>query len=261
MSESSQRIYCNRTLNLRSIKAIGYDMDYTLIHYRTDAWEGRAYDHVRRGLEDDGFPTQDLTFDPEFVIRGLVVDTELGNLVKANRFGYEKRGFHGTRSLDYDEMRSIYARTIIDLSEPRFRFLNTLFSLSEASLYAQLVDRLDAGAISGVLGYRDLYKAVRTATDHAHVEGKLKAEILASPDDYVESDPQIARAARSVPGRQEAHAHHELGLVVHRADDAVRVRPPPAAGHELARSLHARDRGRAEAGLLPARGARAPRGA
>uniref|UniRef100_A0A6N2K9R4 5'-nucleotidase n=1 Tax=Salix viminalis TaxID=40686 RepID=A0A6N2K9R4_SALVM len=30
---SSRGIFCSRTLNLRSISAIGYDMDYTLIHY------------------------------------------------------------------------------------------------------------------------------------------------------------------------------------------------------------------------------------
>jgi 5'-nucleotidase len=26
-------IFCNRTLNLRSLGAIGYDLDYTLVHY------------------------------------------------------------------------------------------------------------------------------------------------------------------------------------------------------------------------------------
>jgi len=29
-------IFCNRTLNLRRIRAIGYDMDYTLVHYRVE---------------------------------------------------------------------------------------------------------------------------------------------------------------------------------------------------------------------------------
>lgn len=28
-----RRIYTNRTLNLNTIRAIGFDMDYTLIHY------------------------------------------------------------------------------------------------------------------------------------------------------------------------------------------------------------------------------------
>lgn len=30
---SPRGIFCTRTLNLRSISVIGYDMDYTLIHY------------------------------------------------------------------------------------------------------------------------------------------------------------------------------------------------------------------------------------
>ena len=33
-----RQIFCNRTLNLRAIEAIGYDMDYTLIHYDVDEW-------------------------------------------------------------------------------------------------------------------------------------------------------------------------------------------------------------------------------
>jgi hypothetical protein len=37
-------VYCSRTLNLRAIKAIGYDMDYTLIHYDVNAWEVRCGD-------------------------------------------------------------------------------------------------------------------------------------------------------------------------------------------------------------------------
>ena len=31
--KSSRGIFCSRTLSLRSITTIGYDMDYTLIHY------------------------------------------------------------------------------------------------------------------------------------------------------------------------------------------------------------------------------------
>ena len=31
-SRPERAVYCNRTLNLRSIKCIGYDLDYTLLH-------------------------------------------------------------------------------------------------------------------------------------------------------------------------------------------------------------------------------------
>ena len=38
------------TLNLRSIGAIGYDMDYTLVHYHVREWESRAYEWTRQNL-------------------------------------------------------------------------------------------------------------------------------------------------------------------------------------------------------------------
>jgi hypothetical protein len=98
------------------------------------------------------------------VIRGLILDIELGNIVKANRFGYVKRAFHGTRPMEYDEQREAYRRLIIDLADPRYVFLNTLFSLSEASMYCQLVDRLEQGMIPGAVGYADLYRIVKRGT-------------------------------------------------------------------------------------------------
>ncbi|GJN06145.1 hypothetical protein PR202_ga23845 [Eleusine coracana subsp. coracana] len=91
---SPRGIFCTRTLNLRSISVIGYDMDYTLIHYNVKAWEGRAYDYGMENLKSMGFPVDDLQFDPDLVIRGLIIDKEKGNLVKADRFGYIKRAMH-----------------------------------------------------------------------------------------------------------------------------------------------------------------------
>ena len=184
-------IYCNRTLNLRSIKAIGYDMDYTLIHYRMEEWERAAYEHTRARLLELGWDVGGLSFDPTLVIRGLVIDTELGNLVKANRFGYVKRASHGTRTLAFDEQRAAYERTLVDLADKRWMFINTLFSISEGCLYSQLVDLLDAGAIPDVGGYGPLYELVRRTVDEAHMLGALKAEIIAHPERFVDLDPEL----------------------------------------------------------------------
>jgi HAD superfamily 5'-nucleotidase-like hydrolase len=181
-------VYCNRTLNMRSIHAIGYDMDYTLIHYHVAEWERRAYEHVRARLVERGWPVDELRFDPASVIRGLVIDTERGNLVKANRFGFVKKANHGTRALGFDEMRDAYAREIVDLGEPRWVFLNTLFSLSEGCLYAQLVDLLDAGKLPGPMGYAELHGRVVELLNRTHVEGQLKGEIMADPGRYVDLD-------------------------------------------------------------------------
>jgi 5'-nucleotidase len=187
-------IFCNRTLNLRSIKAIGYDMDYTLIHYRVDEWERLAYEHLKAWLLARNFPVEGLSFNPDLVIRGLIIDTELGNLLKVNRFGYVKRAMHGASLVDYETMRRAYARTIVDLSEPRFVFLNTLFSLSEACMYADLVDLLDAGKLPAPMGYEQLYRLTKSGLDEAHMEGRLKAEIIADPDRFVVHDPDAPLA-------------------------------------------------------------------
>ncbi|MQM06308.1 hypothetical protein Taro_039128 [Colocasia esculenta] len=179
---SPRGIFCSRTLNLRSISAIGYDMDYTLIHYNVMAWEGRAYDYGMANLKGMGFPVDGLTFDPNLVIRGLIMDKERGNLVKADRFGYIKRAMHGTEMLSTRAVSEIYGRELVDLrKESRWEFLNTLFSVSEAVMYMQMVDRLDGGAVSKAL-FR------------AHVEGQLKSEIMAKPERFIEPDPELPLA-------------------------------------------------------------------
>jgi 5'-nucleotidase len=187
----ARRVFANRTLNLRAIKAIGCDMDYTLIHYHHELWESRAYAYVAKRMAESGWPTHELEFDPEFATRGLIVDLELGNLVKASRFGYVTRACHGTQVLAHDQQRAAYSRVLIDLSEARWVFLNTLFSLSEACLYAQLVDRLDAGDVRPQITYRELYEAVRSSVNLAHTEGALKTEIMRDPDRFVVRDAEL----------------------------------------------------------------------
>ncbi|XP_027334085.1 5'-nucleotidase domain-containing protein 4-like isoform X2 [Abrus precatorius] len=192
---SPRGIFCTRTLNLRSISAIGYDMDYTLMHYNVKAWEGRAYDYCMENLKNMGFPVDGLAFDPDLVIRGLVIDKERGNLVKADRFGYIKRVMHGTKMLSTRAVSEMYGRELVDLrQESRWEFLNTFFSVSEAVAYMQLVDKLDDGIIPCNLGsfdYKGLYKAVVKALFRAHVEGRLKSEIMSNPEQFVEPDPEL----------------------------------------------------------------------
>jgi HAD superfamily 5'-nucleotidase-like hydrolase len=206
-------VYCNRTLNMRSIQVIGYDMDYTLVHYRVEDWERRAYQHLRARLVAAGWPVDDLEFDPDLVVRGLVVDTELGNVLKANRFGYVKVAYHGTERMAFDDLRQTYMRTRVDLSSSRYRFMNTLFALSECCMYSQLVDRLDDGTLrqrgaDDVMGYAELYNQVRGHLDATHMEGQLKDEIMADPARFVELDEDTVSALLD-----QRHAGKKLVLI------------------------------------------------
>jgi HAD superfamily 5'-nucleotidase-like hydrolase len=191
---AARGIYANRTLNLRSIGAVGYDMDYTLVHYQVETWERHAYDRMRSLVAADGWPVEGLQFDAQLAARGLVIDTELGNIVKANRFGYVMRAAHGTRMMDFEQQRSVYQHTPVDLSEPRFVFLNTFFSLSGSCLFAQLVDLYDQNRLPSVHGYQDLLRKVGSHLDQTHVEGSMKAEIMAEPESFIELDPDAAAA-------------------------------------------------------------------
>ena len=119
------------------------------------------------------------------------LDTEHGNVVKANRFGYVKRAFHGTEPLNFERQRDIYQRTLVDLSDDRWHFLNTLFSISSACMYMQLVDRLDADELEGSMGYADLFEAVQQTLDEAHMEGRLKEKIVENPERFVNLDPEM----------------------------------------------------------------------
>lgn len=211
---AGRRLYCNRTLNLRTIEAIGFDMDYTLVHYNVHEWERRAYEHLKRRLIARGFPIDDIEFDPEIAALGLILDVERGNLVKADRFGYVKKAAHGSRPMPFEDQRAAYERTGVDLGEPRWVFLNTLFSLSEACMFAQLVDRLDDGRlhvtrhhspgvdptepVQGVMSYAQLYEVVRSSLDATHMEGALKAEIIAAPEKFVQLDPELPLALRDL---------------------------------------------------------------
>jgi 5'-nucleotidase len=192
--DRQSHVFCNRTLNLRSIQAVGFDMDYTLVHYFVENWERHCFEHARTNLAQTGLPVENLEFDPNFGVRGLIIDRKLGNLIKANRFGYVHQAAHGTNMLSYSDTRRAYKQTIVSLSEDRYEFLNTFFSISEACLYAQLVDRLDAGQIQGSKGYSDLYQIVRSAIDQAHIEGEMKEEIMATPKKFVDVDPHLGTA-------------------------------------------------------------------
>ena len=186
-----RRVFANRTLKMDSIRAVGYDMDYTLTQYKAEAFEEFAFFHASGRLAGLGWPVENLSYDPSSTTRGLVVDQELGNLVKATRFGWVIRARHGRRFLDQDEIRSAYLGTHVDLSEDRYVLLNSLFSLSEANLFTQGVELLDAGLLPGGGGYREVFAEVVESVNGVHRDGSLKKGVLADPARFISLDGDV----------------------------------------------------------------------
>jgi len=177
-----------------SIQAIGYDMDYTLIHYDVKRWERTMYEYLKRKVLELGWPVEDLEYVSGMIIRGLVLDKKLGNIVKPNRFGYVKKAYHGTKPLDFKSMRKAYSRTTVDIRQDRWLLLTTLFDVPVACMYSQLVDKLDRNEFPQVMGYADLEERMIRNLDTAYAEGMLRDEILRDPDRYVVEDAETPLA-------------------------------------------------------------------
>lgn len=182
-------------------------MDYTVVQYKWRKWEELAYECTKSVLAGYGFPVKDLYFDdPELVCRGLVIDKEYGNFLKLDRHGFVRRAMHGYTQLAATEIDALYGRIVIDLRETsRFLFLNTLFSVSEGVLYAQLVHKLDTGALmrdavapfdpSKVDTYASLHRAVSKALARAHTHGtsSLKARVVEDPSIFTQRESEKLR--------------------------------------------------------------------
>ncbi len=97
-----------RNIHFRDIKALGFDMDYTLSHYRSPEIEELAYRSSARLLVSErGYPEWllDTQFDPGFAIRGLVLDGTRGNLLKLDSSRQVVRACHGSRPHEPGEDR------------------------------------------------------------------------------------------------------------------------------------------------------------
>ncbi|MDR3672110.1 MAG: HAD-IG family 5'-nucleotidase [Holophaga sp.] len=192
----ARKLFALRNIHFRDIKAMGFDMDYTLSHYRSPAIEELACRYSAQLLvQERNYPEWLLNthFDPEFAIRGLVLDGARGNLLKLDSSRQVVRACHGSRPLSREKIDLTYGRRRVVASGAGFRSIDTLFEIPECHLYAVLVDGLDDGRITGK-NCLQLFQDVRWAIDSAHRNGAMKAEILANPEFYILRDPELAAA-------------------------------------------------------------------
>ncbi|KAL2468342.1 HAD-superfamily hydrolase [Forsythia ovata] len=191
-----KQIFCNRSLNMKNVVAIGFDMDYTLAQYKSETFESLAYKGTLNKLVHDlGYPKELLqwSFDWKYMVRGLVLDKKRGNTLKMDRHKYVKVAYHGFREISKEEKVAAYGSTLIRdaFDEPEYALIDTLFSLAEAYLFAQLVDFKDnnLGKISA--DYFQMYKDVRAAVDLCHRDGTLKKMVAKDPNRYINKDTSI----------------------------------------------------------------------
>lgn len=186
------RVFVNRNLRMRSIGAVGFDLDYTLAHYRYREIDDLAFRLTQRKLvEKRGYPEAilELRFDPDFIVRGLVIDRRRGNILKMDYHNYVVRACHGLRPLSAEDRKRTYRMRRIRTSSPAYVTVDTLFHIPEAYLYLALIDQDEAAGRRP--DYRTLYRDVREMIDEAHADGSIKREIQSDPGRFVSPDPRL----------------------------------------------------------------------
>jgi len=186
-------IYVNRLLNLKKIKVVGFDMDYTLVPYKIEKFEKLAHTlATKRLVENYSYPEEvgRLKFHLDRAIIGLVIDKRNGNMLKLSRFGKVKIAYHGLEEIDFRERQQIYRERVIDLRDYDFQSLDTAFAISSGVLFAQIVQLKKAGI--NLPDYRQLAHEVSASIDNLHKDGTLKNILKADFGEYVRRDSEVA---------------------------------------------------------------------
>lgn len=201
-------LFCNRELNMESIDAVGFDMDWTLAQYNIE-FDLLAFNGATEKLVNWlGYPEEVLKFaySPDQCRRGCIIDKKRGNVLKLDQHNYVRVAEHGLTPLSSDERKAVYRQKYHEMQAfggSNFATIDTPFSLVDAALFTQLVDLRDrfvrasekdptcAMAFSSVCdkSYLQLWSDMRRCVDRCHKDGVIKTKVAEAPEKYITYDP------------------------------------------------------------------------
>ncbi len=187
-------VFVNRTLNLKKIKLLGFDMDYTLVPYDPRAFEALTYKlALERLCTSFGYPEKilSLEFDFDRAIVGLVIDRRNGFMLQLSRYNKVKNSYFGTEQVPFTEQNRIYQNKAVDVREADFKSLDTSFAISNGILFAQLVELKKQGL--ELPAYYQLEMDIIDVINQLHQDDSLKKAVREDFSSYVKSDPDVAR--------------------------------------------------------------------
>lgn len=187
------RIFVNRTLNLKRIGYLGFDMDHTLVRYNSENFEALAHRKMLEKLvADKHYPESilKLKFSYDRAIRGLVIDKAKGNVLKLSRYSAIRVSYHGLHPIDYREQTKLYKSVYVDLRDGNYLSIDTSFSIAFAGLFMQLVE-LKNTTEKTLPDYLGIADDLTFVLDRAHRDGSLKDEVRRNLDRFILKDPGV----------------------------------------------------------------------
>lgn len=190
--DPTKRVFVNRTLNFANIKLIGFDMDHTLALYYQNTFEALAFGETLKKFVAAGYPAEllSLEYKNNYVIRGLLVDRERGNILKVDTHKYVKDAYHGHRRLSKEERYNLY--NAYGINPEKFLTIDTIFALSEVQLFTEIVHFMSQNPGRIKKPYKEVYSDIRKYIDMSHRDGTIKREVIKNPERYIKKDKYLA---------------------------------------------------------------------
>ncbi|HVT16650.1 MAG TPA: HAD-IG family 5'-nucleotidase [Thermoanaerobaculia bacterium] len=197
-----RRIFVNRNLRLGNIEHVGFDLDWTLADYARLPLGNLTFEAVLDRLVGKyGYPpaVRKAEFRPDFYHRGLLIDKQIGTVLKMDRHRYVGRAYLGRTHLTPDDRKRIYREKRIDLSRERFYHVDTLFELPEVNLFSEFVELLQTGQLgTWQPTFQEVFTAIRAATDEVHADGTLKRVILSDLPRFIPDKHEVGLTLRKM---------------------------------------------------------------
>ncbi len=187
-----RRIFCNRNLRMSDLAWVGFDMDYTLAIYNQQEMDELSIKATIEKLVARGYPdwVRSIPYNTAFPVRGLLIDKRFGHILKMNRYKFVTKGYHGLRELQKDELRLLYHSKKIRPATPRYHWIDTLYALSEATLYAALVEAMERRGMH--IDFAKTFTDIRESIDEAHRDGTILETVASDYPRFVMKDHDLA---------------------------------------------------------------------
>lgn len=193
------RIYVNRNIKMENVKAIGFDLDYTLCVYKKYNFENLAYrETIKKLVKEKGYPKTllDLVYSPNRFIRGLLIDTKKGNVLKLTKFNYVARAINGESFLSYEERKALYKNAKIIMPSKSLHAVDTLFSIPEVYLFSQLVEMKKRKLLDNTFTYGKIFRDIRECLDKSHQDASIKNKVINNRVKYIAKDLRLRKTLK-----------------------------------------------------------------
>ncbi|KAL6054276.1 5'-nucleotidase domain containing 3 [Balamuthia mandrillaris] len=188
--EDACAIFTNGELRLDSLDVIGFDYDYTLVHYKEQLQNFIYQSVLAYMLQALKYPSElrQLRYDPTFAIRGLQFDIRRGNIIKMDYLNLLQADavFCGRKPMSTKELHEAYPGMMLprNYHDENVRSMNDIFALPETCLVADIIQFLKDQDISfdPTYVYEDMMKGVH----FVHSSGLLHNEIMNNLPLYID---------------------------------------------------------------------------